>query len=232
MTKVNVVFIGFKWGKSMKSLIFSALILISLNTSANEYYCQKAYQTKIERINKKAILRHTGTFVVTGALGWGVLVSGIGLPALIFGAPAGTIGFIATVMGASYYLHSMDEKFVKSTFNRAINLNREKGLRAAIQLIDTLQYTEEELKALTYKEYQKIDPYIHFNDFKQVTLMDVMLEKVNRKRARKDKELFSYEDLRKKLLLLSQTSAFCPMRSGKNRPKTIRQIKKLIDRLD
>ncbi len=214
-------------------LLTFAIAFCFQGMAATNNFCDSAYQSKIERIESKTVLRAVGTFATSGAIGYAVLVSGIGLPSLVFGAAGGAAGFVTTLMGSALALpYILDDKRLTNKFLPAINLNREKGLRASMELFKLQEKSKEELKMEAFESFQQINPDVSYQDFVHVTLMDVMLKKVNKKRQRKDKSKLSYDQLREKLVDLSKTEAFCPMIAGKHRPRTILQIKKIIDELN
>lgn len=219
----------------MKNLILLTFSIVFCfhSMAASNNFCDSAYDNKISRIESKAFTRAVGSFATSGAIGYVVLVSGIGLPALAFGAAGGAAGFVTTLMGSTLALpYLIDDSFLSNRFLPSINLNRERGLRAAMEMFKIQDQSKEDLKADAFIKYQEHNPDALYEDFVHVTLMDIMLKKVNKKRQRKGKGIYSYEDLRVKLTELGKTDAFCPMISGKHRPRTILQIKKIIDKLD
>jgi hypothetical protein len=218
--------------KNLILLTFSIVFCLQGIASTNNY-CDAAYEAKINRIEDRYILRSVGNFATSVSIGYVALVSGMGLPALAFGAVGGSIGLLTTLGSGAAVLHYInDEDKLSNRFLPAINLDRESGLRAAIELFKIQDRSKEELKVEAFIKYQEVYPEALYENFTHITLMDVMLKKVNKKRQRKAKVIYSYDDLRLKVAELGQTEVFCPKISGKNRPRTILQVKWIIDKLN
>jgi hypothetical protein len=216
--------------KNLMLLTFSIAFCFQGMASTNNF-CDSAYEAKMNRIDDKYVMRSIGGFVTSASIGYVALVSGMGLPALAFGAVGGSVGLLTTLGTGAVVLHYVnDEDKLSNRFLPAINLDREKGLRAAINLFRILDQSKDELKTDAFERYQQVNPNVLYENFTHVTLMDVMLKKVNRKRSRRNKDKLSYDELREKISELSKSDAFCPMIAGKNRPRTILQIKKIIDK--
>jgi hypothetical protein len=214
--------------KNLILLTFSIAFCFQGMASTNSF-CDSTYDAKINRIEDRYVLRTVGNFVTSASIGYVALVTGMGLPALAFGAVGGSIGLLTTLGTGAVVLHYVnDEDKLSNRFLPAINLDRERGLRAAMELFKISDKSKEQLKTDAFLIYQQENSSVLYENFSHITLMDVLLKKINRKRSRKNQSTLGYDELRAKITDLSKTDAFCPMISGKHRPRTILQIKKII----
>ena len=121
--------------------------------------------------------------------------------------------------------------------------HREPGLIMATNFFELVKKDREELKRETYEDYisgrleqlnrenevqvtreQVIEAY-PIDTFGLDTVVDFTLERVNKKRNRKDLERLSYVEFQAEVSKLMETNAFC-----KNRAETMRKVIRILKR--
>lgn len=226
--------------KRIITISMTAFLLAASTGRASEAnFCAEAYDKKLERIQDRRVIRSIGEFGMLAGMGYVSLVTAIGVPAAIFGGSAGTLGLVGWIGGVAHVGNKYDDTNLNKYFYPALTLNREPGLEAAVALMEQTALSKEELKSKLYENYLRSGGSISYGQFVvQNTLMNLLLEKVNKKRDKKGKRLFTYDELRAEVSSLMTTDAFCPLRRIKKNgeevraPRTLRQIKKILDKLD
>lgn len=220
-----------------KYALVTTLLFSSITTSAaHSFRCENAYREKLDRINSKRVLREAGK-VVNGVIviGGGVVLVANGVGAVVgpvYGGTASVLTAITAYAGAGAEMGRLDAEPLERAWTPGIFLDRENGLKAARSVLKNLSYTKKELWQIAYDAYVKKTgiQYVDESRFKYETHMDLLLRKVNKTRVEENKDPLTYEDLRELLISMSADETFCPYKSGKNRPVTIKKMKKILDK--
>ncbi len=208
-------------------LLTTSLLAMTLFSSAfaSDYYCKSSYDAKLERIEANRTVRMIGQ----GTLGLGLIVSGVAVPMIIYGGGAAGISIIsALVTGptAQWLMEIVD---------------REDGLLMAKKFIELSQLNRDDLKASSYEDFideklkkrnrgsdievtrEQVYSAYPFSEFQMNSIVDLALERVNKKRQSRSLEKLSYEGFQAEVDLMLKTDLFC-----QNRAQTYRKVVKLM----
>lgn len=201
--------------------------LISFSAFAQDYYCKDAYEAKLQRIDDNRLLRDIGK----NTLLIGVIAGGIVVPVTVLGVGVAGAAIITPLMTAP------------AGQGLADLIDREHGLKLAKSFIELSQVKREDLRDQYYQEFldkkvkeverntgvattiDQVQASYPKEEFKLYTVVDHVLENVNKKRSRKDLAEFSYEEFQTELKHHLGTDLFC-----KKRPETLRKINRLLKR--
>lgn len=214
----------------MKNLIIglalSSSFLSTSTMASTNYQCKVSYEKKFERIEKNRTIRN-----ITKYGFYGVAIAGsIAVPFMALATDLATLSVMLSIPVTGYAAEETVSLFdrepgllLATKFYELVIKDREAlRVKSYNEFIDAKLKKENELNEIQVTREQVLETY-PIDIFELETIVDFALNKVNKKRSRKDLSLLTYEQFQSEVALMLETNVFCT-----KRPETMRRVIKIL----